>query len=277
MIQFTYEQEKNQRLSFLDVQLIRNDNNSVDTTVYRKPTDNNIYMRWDSFTPTTWRCGTLRSLLLRAYKICSTKQYRDIELNYIKDTFTNKHGYPISTVNKIAESIDNGILADRDDLTSKAIIMLKLPYKGKGGEKLVRSLNNTLAKLPTTDIVTRVIYNSTKLGSRFPVKDRTKSEHEHNLIYEITCPDEHCNASYIGETGRRLSERIKEHGTITGNSHVSQHSMKFGHKPVTMDNVQVLTKHRGTIKSRKTLESLYIKQRKPAINVQEASLPLKLF
>ena len=35
---------------------------------------------------------------------------------------------------------------------------------------------------------------------------------------------------YIGETGRRLSEHIKEHGDIRGHSHVAQHALKTNHK-----------------------------------------------
>ena len=42
-IQFTYEVEQNNKLPLLDVLLIKNANN-VDTTVYRKPTDTNIYL-----------------------------------------------------------------------------------------------------------------------------------------------------------------------------------------------------------------------------------------
>ena len=42
-IQFTYEVEQNNKLPLLDVLLIKNANNE-DTTVYRKPTDTNIYL-----------------------------------------------------------------------------------------------------------------------------------------------------------------------------------------------------------------------------------------
>ena len=66
-ISFTYELEKDGRITFLDVLIIR-DVNKIETTIYRKPTNNNIYMHWTSFTPKVWRRGTLQNLLLRAYK-----------------------------------------------------------------------------------------------------------------------------------------------------------------------------------------------------------------
>ena len=42
-------------------------------------------------------------------------------------------------------------------------------------------------------------------------KKITKKEHRHGLIYKVTCGHEGCGEFYIGETGRRLNERIKVH------------------------------------------------------------------
>ena len=50
-IQFTYEVEHNNKLPFLDVLLINNPNN-IDTTVYRKPRNTNIYLNWNSHAAT---------------------------------------------------------------------------------------------------------------------------------------------------------------------------------------------------------------------------------
>ena len=51
-IQFTYKVEHNEKLPFLDVLLIKNANN-IDTTVYKKPTNADIYLNWNSHAPTT--------------------------------------------------------------------------------------------------------------------------------------------------------------------------------------------------------------------------------
>ena len=45
-IQFTYEIEEENKVPFLDVLLIRN-RNFLETKVYRKPTNNNIYLNWN--------------------------------------------------------------------------------------------------------------------------------------------------------------------------------------------------------------------------------------
>ena len=45
---FTFEQEKNGKLSFLDVEVSR-DGNTFATSVYRKPTFSGVYTHIDSF------------------------------------------------------------------------------------------------------------------------------------------------------------------------------------------------------------------------------------
>ena len=56
-----------------------------------------------------------------------------------------------------------------------------------------------------------LVYSSTKDGFKFNIKDITKKEHKHDLVYSVKCPEETCNETYNGETGRRLVERIDEH------------------------------------------------------------------
>ena len=59
-IQFTYELENQIKLPFLDVLLIQR-GNKIETTVYRKSTNNDIYLNWGSFAPVTWKRGTLKN------------------------------------------------------------------------------------------------------------------------------------------------------------------------------------------------------------------------
>ena len=49
-MQFTYEAESNNLLPFLYV-LVIGKNNSIETTIYTKPTNNNIYLNWNLFSP----------------------------------------------------------------------------------------------------------------------------------------------------------------------------------------------------------------------------------
>ena len=101
-IKFTYELEINKKISFLDVLLIRK-NDTLETTIYRKSTNNGVYLHWDSFAPKNWKRSTLRSILTRAYKICSTKELLDEELKRIEREFIEIDGYPKWIVNQLKE------------------------------------------------------------------------------------------------------------------------------------------------------------------------------
>ena len=51
---FSFEQEKNGKLSFLDVEVSREKGKFV-TTVYRKPTFSGVYTHFESFLPTVYK------------------------------------------------------------------------------------------------------------------------------------------------------------------------------------------------------------------------------
>ena len=73
-IKFTIEIETENKTSFLDVLLIRN-NSLISTEVYRKNTNAEIYINWKSFASKNWKWGALKTLVTRAFDICSTDEY----------------------------------------------------------------------------------------------------------------------------------------------------------------------------------------------------------
>ena len=276
-IAFTYELEEQNRLPFLDVQVIRT-GLTTETTVYRKPTNQNLYLHWNSFTPKAWRIGALKTLIFRALKVCSKPQHRDAEIEHIRKVFIEINGFPSGVVDNIISKMKEGIISERvtnEDPTNK--VWCKLPYNGPKGEKLVKTINKVVRSETKGTTQVRAIYSGTKLQSCFHLKDKPQKQHEHNIIYTVTCPTPDCRATYIGETSRRLSVRVGEHSGKDKNSHVYKHSLKEGHRPVTLSNFTILNRNRGTNFKRKILEALYIKNKSPSLNVQEQSVQLKLF
>ena len=81
--EFFYEAEVNPELVFLDVLLLREGQNII-SIVYRKETDSDIYLSWNSFCPQSWKRGTLKSLVQRAHLICSTEDLMKTELKHIQ-------------------------------------------------------------------------------------------------------------------------------------------------------------------------------------------------
>ena len=49
------------------------------TTFFRKDTQNDVYLNWESFSPISWKRGTLKSLISRAY-ISSNQSLLEKEL-----------------------------------------------------------------------------------------------------------------------------------------------------------------------------------------------------
>ena len=72
-LKFTHEIEENKKLPFLDVLLTHNDDGSLSSTVYRKPSNTGLTIDPRSNQdPSTW-IGVFKSALCRAYRLCSSK------------------------------------------------------------------------------------------------------------------------------------------------------------------------------------------------------------
>ena len=67
---FTMENEKDNRMSFLDVNMIR-EKNKFTTFACRKPTFSGIYTHFDSFLPSSDKIGLLHTLLYKSFRIWS--------------------------------------------------------------------------------------------------------------------------------------------------------------------------------------------------------------
>ena len=204
--------EKNNKLAFLDVLLIRN-KDSIETTVYRKPTNSDIYLNWKSFSLGSWKAKIRRVCL-----ICSKPDYLQKELDHIAYVFEKFNNYPKLVIKQLLEEVKynhhetiHEVSQINEVNNGKKSYLLLLPCSGPKGEKLIRSMKKALkSKLPD-DIVTKSAYSAMRLKDKFNIKTKTAKEHQHNITYYVECPEENCNENYVGETGRRLSERGVDH------------------------------------------------------------------
>ena len=57
----------------------------------------------------------------------------------------------------------------------------------------------------------KFIFFGTKLAPKFNINDEISKIHKHDLICKAQCPDLNCDTTYVGEIGRRFSERIIDH------------------------------------------------------------------
>ena len=225
-----YELEKERQISFLDVLITRTENNTFETTVFRKETNTNLYINWNSHAPVQWKIGTLRTLLKRSIIICSNEYLLKNEVNHLRNVFTKINDYPIRLVDQIINEelqkrnpnttiVSNVVAETKKDDEKEEKIQLLLPFNGKQGTQLLSKMRKSLNKSLPINVKTSFIYESTKLSTQFPVKDKTKFEHRHNATYFSKCPETNCDESYVGETDRRINERIIDHNNRDKKNH----------------------------------------------------------
>ena len=169
---FTIESEKQTRMSFLDIQVIRDDK-AFTTSVYRKPTFSEVYTHFESFLPCTYKFGTVYTLAYRCFRIWSSWTKLHTELVCLKEIFL-RNSYPENFINKCFKNfMDNiHVVKETTRTVEKKPLVLVLPYLGsislQTRTNLKKSLKNTLncCKLQI------VFKNKTRL-SNFYFKDGT--------------------------------------------------------------------------------------------------------
>ena len=126
----SFEQEINDKLSFLDVEVSRQQGKFV-TTVYRKPTFSGVYTHFDSFLPEVYKVGMIYTIAYRCFKVCSNWTKFHEELNFFIHVFL-KDGYPLSFIDKCFKMVINKLVIKRPQVTTveKKTLILSLPYLG---------------------------------------------------------------------------------------------------------------------------------------------------
>ena len=276
-------------IPFLDVRITKTNDHQIETSVYRKETNTDIYMNWYSHAPTIWKIATLKSLIRRAFLISSKSDTLNAELVHLKDTFCDKNDYPRKLVEKIIEnerlSHQTNIQDEEDSPTDEeedkpVTLSLNLPYAGDKGEKLVLKMQKYISKAVNKSknlVSVNTIYKARRLGASFNIKDKIKFEHQHNVVYHSECPNKKCTSQYTGETRCRIEKRIAQHHGKDKNSHLFRHAEKTKHKKVDRHSFKIIGQGYRSNFARKISESLYIKKLKPDLNVQKDSYKQCLF
>ena len=121
-------------------------------------------------------------------------------------------------------------------------------------------------------------YTGKKLSTCFNVKDQSNFDHPNDVVYYADCPNEAFRENCIGESGRRISERIKDHNGRDLKSHILRHSVESGHANVSYEDFKIIAKNfNNNSWKRKIAESLLIKEKRLTLNIHDKSVPLKLF
>ena len=169
------------------------------------------------------------------------------------------------------------IQVKEDENTSIKSHLLVVPYQGEKGIHIVNSVKRYTNKIQPENVKVQAAFTGKRLSSCFKTKDRTKFEHQHDIIYQVKCSAENCSDDYIGESARRIIERVKDYGGRDTKSHVLKHSSEKEHVEVTQEDFKIIgIQFKNNNLIRKIAEALLIKQERPSLNVQDQSGELQL-
>ena len=146
-IKFTLEVSPKQ-VSFLDV-LVQLNDNQLSTSVYYKPTDNHMYLDFNSFHPSSLKKSIVYSQCLRLKRICSDHEDYINQTSRLSEFFFSA-GYPVSI---IKNGIKRAAKFRRDDLLIQKEVVPKkrIPFVTQY-HPLIKKFSPTLRKEFTSQL-----------------------------------------------------------------------------------------------------------------------------
>ena len=262
-IKFTIEKEPKK---FLDTEIIKDNNNEIQTKVYRKT--NCLPANWDSKTPKRYKRNAINIDLHRAKSIATDFQ---IEVKRITQKYLNA-GYPqrfiMSVINDFDNKKDNEMIIPEWLFNPKPSLTIFLPYSPEN-EIFVKRFLTKLNIFTNDACLFMIIWRTRNIKSLFSTKD--KVSHISNVIYSGQCS---CGESYIGETDRNVDIRWKEHNNPSHRSNPSKHLTNNIFHEFQWKTIKLAPKNNS---KRKILEAFFISRYKPKLNNQVEMRQLLLF
>lgn len=224
-IKFTVEKEHNGTINFLDL-VISRQHDRHNFMIFRKPTTTDIIIHETSNHPISYKHAYFHWMIDRLLKFPLSQEHRQKEIELLKFIATS-NGYDSAIVEAIMnKKIKRKIRRERQETTLEKIDPLvktrfiPIPYLGPVSDKIKSFFRKT-----NVQIVFQV-QNSLKnmvpmtVSSPLPIYDQPG-------VYKINCGG--CNKFYIGQTGRNLKTRFKEHLSKHNTSALGQHLRDSGH------------------------------------------------
>lgn len=233
--------------------------NNLDTNLailYDTHTDK--YLDFGSNHPLEHKNSVIRTLLHRAEHLCD-EEYKTQEIQHVSNVLQT-NGYPLSRINKISHKVRNPKMPTQNSSPSDVSpAFVSIPYISGVSERISRIFRKydvNIAHQPSRKLRNELCH----------LKDKRSVGERAGVVYQLDCKD--CDAKYVGETGRQLQDRMKEHQRDIVNkkkvSKVYEHVNTTKHS-FDFENVRILDNcsHR---KARLHLESVHTYMQHNTIN-----------
>ena len=138
--------EKDNKLSFLDIDVIRCTNSSnFITSIYRKPTFSGMYTNFKSFIATKYKYSLISSLLYRVFMICSDygsiiKEIEKLKIIWLKNAF------PMRVIDRMIFRFFDKIHIPKKvfHTCAKKKLIFSLEYLGKSSLEIKKRLESVI-------------------------------------------------------------------------------------------------------------------------------------
>lgn len=244
-IKFTHEEEKDCKLPFLDLLIIR-EMSSIDFEIYRKPTNTKRVIPSSSNHSHQHKMAAFHHMIHRMQTLPLNDTGKSKEMAHIFE-IAQLNGYQKRTIQAIIDKKMRDNL--RRSLTTLEPVAEPLKRVAVNFDRLITKPLSAKMKSFGLDLVFSSRNNQIKslLGStKDPINTLGKAG-----VYKISCP--HCEDVYIGQTKRTLETRFKEHIAEVNKakremdkglhydfrSKVAEHIFSKGHN-LTKDNIDIL-------------------------------------
>ncbi|KAI5643765.1 hypothetical protein NE865_04161 [Phthorimaea operculella] len=200
----------NRTLAFLDVKVMVRSDGSLAHAVYRKPTHTDRYLHATSHHHPRHLQSVVSTLTKRAYDLCDA-EHLDDELNHVHKVLV-QNGYT-----GVQRRIKNK-KAKQPEVNRQPAY---LPYVKGVTDKIGTVLSKGSIKTVFTPL-SKISYSLRTPKDVIPIQNAG--------VYKVQCS---CGKSYIGQTKRSISERVKEHIAAVKNrqthkSAIAEHLLTSG-------------------------------------------------
>ena len=249
-------------MPFLDTIVTINDDGSLNTKVYRKPTHTDLYLQWDSHHAIAAKYSVINTLHHRAKAVCSNKLLLKEEEDHLQKVLT-ENKYPMWALHRVKlktkstqtqEQCKKNNTNAKDTSGNKKSYMV-LPYV-KG---LSESMKNAGKK---HGIQTYFRGGNTIKSLLMTPKDKDHISKKSGIIYRFKCNRVECDDEYIRESSRTFGEKFKEH--LNAPSPIYDHYNITGHE-TSIENFSIVGREDQNL-IRAIKEAIYIRVNNPSLN-----------
>lgn len=198
-IQFTVEEETDNAIAFLDIKVHRENDGSLKTNWYQKPTSAGRIINFRSNHPLSQKIGVAFGLLHRAFGL-SHQDFHTENVDKVRGLL-KANGYPDrfirNCVKRFKDRRESPVPRPEPEITKGFSFPLIQGLTGR----LEKCLKGTDSRL--------LAYNVSRVGDLYStLKDKTPTLNRSEVIYKIPCQ---CSKCYIGQTKQLQDTRIKQH------------------------------------------------------------------